>query len=390
MFTDLYSVIDTETTTRNKGEGAVGTFSASPFSDRNYIVALGEWWVGAGKYIGAYVDDPIFAAPFGVCWAAQHKVPVLLVMHNAAFDLAYIAKTWPKLFMEALPNLSIWDTQQGEYLLSGQTHLYPSLDECCEARGFPLKDNRIKEYWEQGIDTTLIPKDELLPYLEGDVLNTRLVFLSQLNEMQGNPKLLALMEAKGRDILFTTMASVYGMNFDLQIAQEKLQPLDEEINRLYNVVVGEVVGCFPEDAPFNPNTPEHVSLALFGGTLHVERDVPTGAVFKTGPRAGMPKTKKTKVPVEIKGLGLDPGDIPKLRKGFQTDDESLSKLNHPWPKALLKYRELYKDASTYYRGYSALVWPDGKIRPSYNHESTRTGRQSCSSPNLQNVSAGED
>jgi DNA polymerase-1 len=56
---------------------------------------------------------------------------------------------------------------------------------------------------------------------------------------------------------------------------------------------------------------------------------------------------------------------------------------------LQDFREMHKDLSTYYDGYTKLVWEDGIIRPNYQNCATRTGRQSCTQPNLQNVSKGE-
>ena len=58
---------------------------------------------------------------------------------------------------------------------------------------------------------------------------------------------------------------------------------------------------------------------------------------------------------------------------------------------ILKFRKLNKDYTTYYVGYSDLVWPhDGCIHPQYNHSIANTGRLTHSAPNLGNVSHNKD
>lgn len=381
-----WAVFDCETTVRNKGDGAVGGFAADPADPRNQMVSYGEWYEGA--YSQSYGIQQM-AVPTSIYWASRGN-KVLLVMHNGTFDLRYMAKTWPEEFKAALPNLHLWDTQQAEYLLSGCSHMYPSLNECCEARGLPLKDDKIAAYWDAGIATEMIPQDELLEYQKGDVMNTRAVFLDQWNAMQQNPKLLELMKVKGDDILMTTVMTDYGMKFDLVKAAEKLEVLDRELEEAYNVVVGEAQKYFPEDYEFTVGSPQDVSTLLFGGMAKVVVDEPTGAVYKTGARAGQPKTRKAIVELPVAGLGLSTRGFSRTQKGWSTDDEALSKIKHPIAAAILRYRGLSKDAETYFRGYSSLVWPDGCIHPSFNHESTVTGRQSCSKPNLQNVSGTDE
>jgi len=67
----------------------------------------------------------------------------------------------------------------------------------------------------------------------------------------------------------------------------------------------------------------------------------------------------------------------------------LRKLEHPILSKVLKMRELTKQISTYFDGYSNLVWSDGLIHGNLNHCQTATGRLSSSNPNLQNISNKE-
>lgn len=391
----LYVVMDTETTVRNRGEGAVGSFAGSPFCPANHIVSIGEWHEKEG-YKDQYDAEGKLEAPYFLRRAAAGK-DTRVVGHNVGFDLHYVRKTWPGLYEAAQPYLYIWDTQQVEYLLSGQSILYPSLDQCCEVRGLPLKDSRIKDYWDSGLDTPHIPKDELLEYQKGDVANTRDVFLSQRAELSDNPSLYELVLVKMDDLLSTIEMSYNGMAFDLQFATAKLEELDAKKAVVYNMLMEELKRELPPHAEPNVDSGEQISAMLFGGSMFFTEPVvqrhPDGApiTFKTGQKKGEVKTKQEKVEYKIKGLGLPTEGIPKLKKGhYSTDSEFLEKLDHPLVTALLEYRELNKDTETYYRGYSQHVWFDNCIHPSINQESTRTGRQSVSSPNLQNVTKEDE
>lgn len=394
-----WTVLDKETTIRNTGEDAVGSFQASPFSIHNFIVAYGELHEYAPHepelHYSATGDVP---APSSVQRAAGGE-QVMLVGHNIGFDLSYMWKTWPELMEQAAPNLFIWDTQQVEYLLSGQSELYPSLDECCEKRGLPLKDDEIKALWAQGVDTPLHPKEKLLDYLSGDLFNTRDVFLDQLDAVNANPALRELVEVKMDDLLATTMMSWNGMKFDLELAYNKLAELDARRTPLEQELLAVMQPQFPEDFEVLLS-PDQISLTLFGGKWKYkkpveQRDPETGELlhYKSGQKAGQVKTRIETVQFAVKGLGFKPDKlaIPALKNGnWSTDSEHMAKIDCDFAKKVLEYRELDKDSETYYRGYSSLVWFDGCLHPNRNHEGTRTGRLSCSNPNLENVTKDDD
>lgn len=393
-------IIDTETTIRNSGDKAVGTFGGSPFSPENFIVANGVMQVN-GKEQMDYATDGNLPVPSYLSWPMKGK-PTRWVMHNGAFDIAYIIKHWPEEFWKALPYVEFWDTQHVEYLLSGQTHMYPSLDQCAAKRGLPLKDDKIKEYWNNGIDTNMIPKDELLEYLHTDLDNTRLIYLDQVEEVEQDWNLRELVKVKGDDLLMTAIMTFNGMQFDLEFAAQKIAELTPRLE-MYQEALRELAKeHLPETLEFNEESGDHLSLILFGGDCKVEESVVkyeedgvTPQRYKGGARAGEIKTRREKVIRKVKGLGIkaDKYGIPKVKSGqYSTDAEYMEKVAKDWPVAedIGKMRELLKDIGTYYLGYSVFVWPDGRIHPNINQESTATGRQSASNPNVQNVSGDDD
>ena len=385
-----YFVVDKETTIKNRGETAVGNMAASPYCSDNSIVLSGEMHNGT-QFISDGVGVPMYLDH-------AYKHPTLLVGHNILFDLKYARKTWPSTWESVINNIYIWDTQQVAYLLSGQTHMYPSLDELCRELGLEVKDEKIKEYWENGVDTELIPKEELVPYLGHDLEVTERVFRYQYEFIKNFPELFNLVRVKMDDLLCTMMMEDNGMEFDLEVASKNADHCEGIIAEETDYLNGAAYGRFEFDFVFNPMSNDHISLLLFGGEYKLKRDVPVVedgvlVVYKTGARKGQAKTRKKEVVFTTKGLSaVVPSCATKTAKGLWNVDEAvLSEIRGSHgpgagiAEGVLRLREATKLAETYYRGYSKLVWPDNKIHPSINHCSTRTGRQSCTQPNLQNV-----
>ncbi len=71
--------------------------------------------------------------------------------------------------------------------------------------------------------------------------------------------------------------------------------------------------------------------------------------------------------------------------------EALEELegHHPVVADLLRYRRLQKALAAYYRPLERFIGEDGRIHPSFNTTGTKTGRWSCSSPNLQTIPRGD-
>lgn len=389
-----YCVIDTEVTIRNRGDDAVGDMQASPYHPENEIVAIG-WKEQGDEYRSIYASEYMGHIPSGK----------MLVFQNASFDAQWLMRANKERFLAWIRDGGrIYDTQIAEYLLTGQEHKFASLNELSAKYGGTQKDSRIEDYWNAGVDTDKIPKDELLEYLKNDVLNTEKVFLAQVDEAE-RLGMLPLLRIAMDDRLATILMEWSGMKFDTTVAEKNAFVLRSRIKNTHSQMCLYVnnSGTFCKHTEFNPSSPQHVSVGLFGGCLQYIADVPVfkdgiEVMYKTGAKAGLMKTKQTKLSECCDGFGVPIVPAWKLAKEgfFSTADENLQELLTE-PKVsteakefialLLEYRRLSKDVSTYYEGYAKLTWPtDGCIHPSMNHAQTQTGRQSCSKPNLQNCS----
>jgi hypothetical protein len=386
--------IDGETSVKNRGDSAIGDMKASPYCADNKMVMFGERQGGC-NYIWN-MPKPFPLIPH--CLMAARKEKVLLIGHNISFDLKYLKKTYAALWDNVINNIYIWDTQQVAYLLSGQTHMYPSLDELTLEVGGELKDEKIKEYWENGVDTEDIPVKELSDYLQGDLENTEKVFRYQYEIVKELPKLFNLVKVKMDDILATTMMEENGMEFDLVAAKDWGDKLEFAIALSGWGARTCVKGMFEEDFEFNPMSNDHVSLAMFGGSYKLRRAMPVKdehgneVVYKTGARKGRVKTRMEDVTFTAKGYGCvpPPGESPNAKGIYSVADEVLARYaGSPLAIHVKSIRENTKQLETYCRGYSKLVWPDNKIHASFGHCGTRTGRNNHSKPNLGNVTREE-
>ena len=380
-----YLVLDLETSIKNRGSESIGSMKASPWYPLNKIVMAGSLKEsGSAVTIKEYpnLDDP----------AIPESIDII-IGHNIKFDCHYMMRD-SESFRDALVRLQIWDTQLAEYILSGQTMLYPSLDQCSEKYGGVLKDDRIKEYWEDGVDTEDIPEEQLQEYLVHDVENTHLVFLAQL-EKAVKMDMLPLIKSQMKALKATIEMEYNGMHFDSEVAEMHSDLLRDDLTDVEARVYAYMEGCGIQGA--NPHSGVHVGLLLFGGVQTVKEYKPykdedgEWVVLKSDGKSGKKgdkRLKKQDVNTLIAGKYMGKGSETASGK-WKVDDETLGKLKGFVVEDIQQMRTLKKDISTYYEGYSKLVWPDGVIHHSLNHCATATGRLSSTKPNFQNVTSSE-
>lgn len=386
-----YVVTDLEVTIRN----TVGKNRASPFCFENYVVMEGlkyqEW---DQVKVSSGVSVAMGGAP-----ARASSVETTLVGQNLKFDIMwYLRHDYEKGRENFLKTVDIWDTQLAEYLLTGQDHRMWSLDKLAQKYGGTLKDDRIKEYWNSGVDTCDIPEDELVEYLKHDVMNTELVFQHQVikaHELGMMPLVLSQMRA----LKATCMMEFNGMQLDtaeLDRQEQYYEELLADINaQIFSLPTVKKYGI-------NPASNDDVSVMLFGGFLkriedHNQYDEEGNLVrYKSGVKKDQIKTKKVTMFHELPGLIKDPFAYtdPAKKAGFYKVDSSVLERVQKYassPEAskfcslVLEYRDHSKQLGTYVKGFRELMFPDGRLHGNLIHTNTKTGRLSSSQPNLQNL-----
>lgn len=384
-----YLVVDLETSIHNYGEESVGKDRASPYHPDNKIVYMG--W--CNKLIGPQTTNKLFAN------SSIFEDIDLLVGQNFKFDLLYL-KRFNKGMDEWLRTGQIWDIQLAEYLLSGQEHTMQSLDKMCERYGLDLKNNKVKEYWNAGISTEDIPKEEILPYLEHDVKVTHAIFKEQVVKAK-ELGMLALITTQMEGLLATVEMEYNGMYFNRSQATGDTGKYVTWIKTLEQSIRDDMAGLlsaeFLSSSEYNPLSVKQLGKILFGGSINytaretVLNEDGTPYLYKSGAKKGQEKTKMVKKVEECVGLFIFIGEYTPTGE-YKVDEECLLKYESKsgLVASVLKHRKYSKILNTYLKPYIALTWHDGCIHPKYNHTVTKTGRLSSSSPNLQNVNSQED
>lgn len=96
-------------------------------------------------------------------------------------------------------------------------------------------------------------------------------------------------------------------------------------------------------------------------------------------------------PQQVGKLLYDVLKLPVLKHtpsgGRSTDEEVLELLakRHPIANAIVEHRSVVKLKGTYASGMLPHVRPDGRIHPNIKLDGARSGRTSCTDPNLQNI-----
>ncbi|CAB4169910.1 PolA DNA polymerase I - 3'-5' exonuclease and polymerase domains [uncultured Caudovirales phage] len=362
-------VIDLETTMKCP----VGNNKANPFWPDNDVVLYGVQ--------GTFSTSPLIVMDKGPLINSPKNL--MYVGHNIAFDMHYMLVK-RKITASQLATFTIWDTQLAEYLLSGQTQPYPSLDDTAIKRGGTLKDDKVAVMFAAGKGADEVPTAMLREYLRGDLNNTVLVFKSQVSEAVDKgmmPLLCSQMEARQ-----ATIDMVWnGLSVDKDFLEKRIAELTTEVDILrLSLENGKEFA-----ATLDLTSPTQLGTYIFGGTVKEKRRVQEG-YYKNG----NPKFKA--VTEEIKITGFHPEFNIKYKGASgkcSTDDETLkyvlgttkSPILASQLKDVLMYRAKNKELTTYFESIHSLIMPDGKVHHNLNHCVTRTGRLSGTNPNMTNV-----
>lgn len=290
-----YVILDLETTTRTEFKR-----KATPFNNRNRIVAIGYKKKGETRNTGKYfatgkseAGEYVGGAPDG--WL----VPLLegtsvLAGFNIKFDVLHAICQGPsnrQAWIEYIDRGGkVWDGQLAEYLLNGMSHEYQmaSLDETAPRYGGNLKNDAVKALWAAGVETYDIDKDMLMEYLVGyeswhnephpagmedfgDIGNTEKVFLGQVEALRARKGLKSAVLNMGA-LVFTIEAEYSGMYVDLPWALGHAEVLKQQLAE----ATAELDTFIPKDLPFGFKWTSrfHKSALIFGGDVKYESRCP--------------------------------------------------------------------------------------------------------------------
>lgn len=418
--------LDLETTVRNMDYG--DKFAASPFSLDNRIVLGGYKRLILGapaeNYVGEYSDIVLFGdieepGSYGklpyTTWAITELLndpPEVLVGQNIGFDLHYLKESLhyvrgsddiEKDFINFLDEVIIWDTMHVQYMLSAQRMIMPSLDKLSELYKLSLKPDKIKEMWEQGIQTEDMPYEELKEYLGHDINTTEYIFQEQY-ELAVEHDFLNCILIDSDALKCLNDIEHTGLKVDYVHLKDAASMLRKQLDDLEDGMQGVTQHTWPN---FNVGSPKQVSTFLFGGIRkEIRQEFKKDAagryiMIKSGPNKGKHHSKQVTEDIEVTGqvVALASRLSKRLSTNkdgtYQSDDKNLSVLLDDgslyaskvdaFIQDLLKYREKSKMLSTYLQPLQELPYADGKIHAHFNQAVTKTTRLSSSGPNLQNL-----
>jgi len=368
-------VLDVETTISNKG---------NPFDETNKLCYVGLLGSTPRTISIEYGDEPY-----------RHKLDEIqkdideseiLVGFNIKFDLHWLRK-----YGINFVGKRIWDCQLVHFILTGQQYPYPSLNSVSAYYDLGSKlDVVATEYWGNKIDTPNIPKDILEEYLIGDLQLTQKVYDKQMEEFAVATKpMQRLISLHNQDLIILQEMEFNGLLFDETSSTILAKELEDQIK-----IIDKILFEYHNLVEFNPNSTEHVSSLLYGGTFKVRRREIIG-VFKTGTRMGQQKERWVEHEIIFPRL-ITPLKGSELNKEgfFSTDDQTLksvktrSKYGKNLVEVLVKRATLEKRLTAYYRGLvdlrKEMNWHERRLHGQLNQCVARTGRLSSSKPNLQN------
>jgi DNA polymerase I-like protein with 3'-5' exonuclease and polymerase domains len=368
-------ILDVETTISNKG---------NPFDETNKLCYIGLLGSTPRTISIEYGDEPY-----------RHKLEEvqkeidnneILVGFNIKFDLHWIRKYGINIMGKR-----IWDCQLVHFILTGQQNPYPSLNGVADYYDLGSKlDVVATEYWGNKIDTPNIPKDILEEYLIQDLQLTQKVYEKQMEEFAVSTKAMQrLISLHNQDLIILEEMEFNGLLFDENRSNILAKELETQIE-----VMDKILYDYHDLVEFNPNSTEHVSSLLYGGTFKVRRKEIIG-VFKTGTRMGQQKERWVEHEIVFPRLINPIKGSELIKEGFfSTDDQTLkslktrSKYGKDLVEVLLKRATLEKRLTAYYRGLvdlrKEMNWHEGRLYGQLNQCVARTGRLSSSKPNLQN------
>jgi DNA polymerase-1 len=294
-------------------------------TDRLRLLSLGTETIDGGRF--TYLVDCFAVAPAPLWEVLADKA---LVLHNAAFDLAFLARAG------FTPSGPIHNTLLMARLLTAGT-MAPCDLAACAARelGLSLDKSHQRDDWAGDLSA------DQLAYAaqDAEVLVPLQQALARKAEAAG---LAQVAEIERRALPAFHWLTVSGVAFDSAawnvLGQEAATEAEALAARL-DATAPARPGFLGQEGAWDWNSPQQARAAF-----------------------------------EAVGIQLD-----------STEDEALARVEHPLAGLLRDYRAAQKRVSTYGTDWSQHAAADGRIYAAWNQLGSVAGRTSCSAPNLQQV-----
>jgi DNA polymerase I-like protein with 3'-5' exonuclease and polymerase domains len=309
--------IDTETT------------GLDPGADRVRLLTLNLDTTDDGRF--SYIVDAfrVDLSPLWELLAAKE-----LVLHNAAFDLAFLAR------LGFIPMGKVYDTMLLAQLLTAGTADRNTLVACCERHlGRALDKAEQRGDWSGKLTAAQLAYaaadvEVLPPLLEALVAKIKEAGLVEVARIEQRC-LPAIVWLASRGVALD-VDTWQGMDV---IARDEALRLRQELD---------------QDAPARP-----------GNALFVEP-------------WNWDSTQQAQQALALAGVEV-----------ADTADETLAAVEHPLAELLRRYRHARKRSSTYGTDWLKHVAEDNRVYASWRQIGAASGRMSCSDPNMQNLPRGD-
>ncbi len=305
------------------------TTGLDPRQDRVRLLALDCDTNDGGRFtylIDCFVVDP---TPLWEVLAGKE-----LVIHNAAFDLAFLAR------LGFTPAAQVHDTLLLSQLLTAGTGERVTLAACSQRDlGLTLDKTEQKSDWATDLTA------EQLAYAAHDAAVLAPLLQALTTAIRG-AGLAGVVDLEGRALPALVWMARQGVAFDRQRWLALAGAASAQADRLRRDL--------DQAAPPRPDG------ALFAQPWNWDSPAQVQEVLAL---AGCPVA--------------------------DTADDTLAAVAHPLAQLLRRYRGAAKKVSVYGQGWLKHVAPDGRVYPSWKQLGAITGRMSCSGPNMQQLPRGE-
>lgn len=308
------------------------------------------------------------------------------------FNWKYDLNVFRKLGKD-LSGYRCFDCQLAEFIVTYQKVRYPSLEGCLVKYGLGHKVDKVKEFWDKGIQTEDIPQEILYEYARIDAEKTLELYHHFQKIMTPSQKRLHQMMCM--DLVILAEMEWNGILFDEELCEQRGTEIEGEIRQ----ITDELSKLYP-NVPINFGSGDQLSAFLYGGIVKEEVKEHVG-FYKTGKRVGEPKYANRIIEHELPRL-VQPIRGSELSKDglFATNADTLLKLrgNRKTKRIIELIQRQVRLGTLLSKSYEGLRksnrdghWEAGRLHGQYNQCVAETGRLSSSNPNLQNLdSAAQD